>query len=45
MLIKTPWMCQKTSGETAVILSKWTKHRNGDLANGLAVAQGFVASC
>lgn len=29
---------QKTAGMAAVILPKWAKHKNGDPANGLAVA-------
>lgn len=36
---------RKHAGMTAVILSKWTTHKNGDPASGLAVAQGFVVSC
>ena len=33
-------MQEKDSGMAAVILLKWTTRKNGDAANGLAVAQG-----
>lgn len=38
---KHPACAKRPPGMTAVILPKWTKHKNGDPANGL----GFVVSC